>query len=454
MTVRLIESLATTEPLGEVFSDRSVLQAMLDFEAALARSEAELKIIPESAARVIAAAARSTEGYDIDSLARNAFRAGTPSIPLVKALRKNVQQQNAGAADFVHWGATSQDVSDTALVLLLKKSSSILFEDLARLQKALRILVEKHKNAIMLGRTLLQPAPPVTFGLKAAGWLGSVQRCRVRLESAFSEALTVQFGGASGTCAALGNRGIQVGELVAKKLKLAYPDAPWHTYRDRLANLICACGVLTGSLGKMARDISLLMQSEVGEVSEPGGSGRGGSSTMPQKRNPIASTITLAAANRVPGLVASFLSQMVQEHERSVGGSQAEWATVAAVIQSTGVAVASMAETAEGLKVNVKKMKENVGAIHGSIFAEKAALLLNRELGREAAHSILEKATDPKKMRNRSLTQLLRETAEIGAQLDRKILRDLEDPEDYLGVAREFTKRLSQSGKPRSRRRK
>jgi 3-carboxy-cis,cis-muconate cycloisomerase len=201
----------------------------------------------------------------------------------------------------------------------------------------------------------------------------------------------------------------------------------------------------------MARDISLLMQAEVGEVTEPGGGGRGGSSTMPQKRNPIASAITLAAANRVPGLVAAFLSQMVQEHERAVGGSQAEWATVAAVIQATGVAIASMAEVAEGLAVNTKRMRENLEATHGSIFAEKAALLLTRDLGREAADNVLEKATDFKRTHGRRLAQVLEETEEIGTQLDKKALRDLENPEDYLGMTREFTKRLSRSGTVRSR---
>jgi 3-carboxy-cis,cis-muconate cycloisomerase len=450
MTVRLIESLATTEPLAEVFSDSSVLQAMLDFEVALARAEAELKIIPEPAARAIAAAARSSEGYDTGSLACDALRAGTPGIPLVKALRKKVQQQNPAAADFVHWGATSQDVSDTALVLLLQRSAKLLFTDLSRLQKALRSLVVKHKNSVMLGRTLLQAAPPVTFGLKAAGWLGSAHRGCVRIEKAFAEALVLQFGGASGTCAALGNRGIRVGELIAKKLKLGYPDAPWHTHRDRLAALLCACGVLTGSLGKMARDISLLMQSEVGEISEPGGDGRGGSSTMPQKRNPIASAMTLAAGNRVPALVAAFLSQMIQEHERAVGGSQAEWATVAAVIQSTGVAIASMAEAAEELTVNTKRMKQNLEATHGSVFAEKASLLLSREIGREAAHHALEKATDPKRMRGRRLTQALKQTAGIGTQLEKKVLSNLENSEDYLGMACEFTSRLSRSRISRS----
>ena len=451
MPVRLIESLATTERLAEVFSDLSVLQAMLDFEVALARAEAELQIIPQSAARAIASAAHAGE-YDTTELTRETLRAGTPGIPLVKALRKRVQQEDARAADFVHWGATSQDVVDTAIVLLLKKGAAILDADLARIDKALRTLLSKHRNTVMLGRTLLQPAPPVTMGLKVAGWLASVRRGRVRLENAFSEALVLQFGGASGTLAALGNRGPRVAELIAKRLRLKVPDAPWHTHRDRLAEVVCACGIQTGSLGKMARDISLLMQHEVGEASEPGGDGRGGSSTMPQKRNPIAAAIALAAANRVPGLTAAFLSQMVQEHERGVGGWQAEWPTISEVIQSTGVAVTSMAEVAEGLSVSPARMKENLKSTQGTIFAEKAALLLSAKLGREGAHQVLERATDPKKMRDRTLAQNLADIPE--AQADKRLLASLEDPEHYLGSAQTFTRRLSSSTRVRQRGRK
>ena len=451
MSVRLIESLATTEPLADVFSDRSVLQAMLDFEVALARAEAELGIIPQSAVRAIAHCSDAEE-YDAGIQAKETLRAGTPGIPLVKALRKRVQQEDARAADFVHWGATSQDVADTALILLLKKSAAILDGDLARIEKALRPLVAKHRKTVMLGRTLLQPAPPVTMGLKVAGWLASIRRGRVRLQRAFSDALVLQFGGASGTLAALGNRGPRVAELIAKRLRLDLPDAPWHTQRDRLAEVVCACGILTGSLGKMARDISLLMQHEVGEASEPGGGGRGGSSTMPQKRNPIASAIALAAGNRVPGLTAAFLSQMVQEHERGVGGWQAEWPTISEVIQSTGVAIASMAEAAEGLAVSPARMKENLKSTQGTIFAEKAALLLSATLGREAAHEVLERATDSKRTRGRTLAQILADIPE--AQADKKLLASLEDPEDYLGAAQGFTARLSSPTRNRQRGRK
>ena len=451
--MRLIESLTTTESLAEVFSDRSVLQAMLDFEVALAQAEADLKIIPRSAASAIAKVARA-ENFDVAALALGTQCAGTPGIPLVKALRKKVEPQDTAAADFVHWGATSQDVSDTALVLLLQKCAAIFDGDLNRLEGALERLAAQHKDTVMLGRTLLQPAPPVTLGLKAAGWYGAVRRGHARLRAAFAEALVLQLGGASGTLAALGNCGIEVGERVAKRLNLSYPDAPWHTHRDRLAAVVCACGILAGSIGKMARDISLLMQAEVGELSEPGGSGRGGSSTMPQKRNPIASTVALAAASRVPGLVAAFLSQMVQEHERAVGGSQAEWSTVAGVVQSTGGAIASMAEAAEGLTVNPERMLENLQSTRGSVFAEKAAFLLGRKMGSERAHQLLEHATNPQQLRNRTFSEVLKELPEVKGEVSSETLSRLEDPEDYLGMAREFSDRLCGRRKKRQRRRK
>ena len=442
MSASLIDSLATTDSLAEVFSDLSVLQAMLDFEVALARAEAQLRVIPQSAARAIARAARA-EAYDCPALARETLRAGTPGIPLVKALRKKVQQEDAFASNYVHWGATSQDIADTAIILLLKKSVAILDADLARIEKALRALSVKHKSTLMLGRTLLQPAPPVTLGLKAAGWLASVRRGRARLDRSVAEALVLQFGGASGTLGALQRRGIQLSELMAAQLGLRVPDAPWHAHRDRLAEVICACAILTGSLGKMARDISLLMQHEVGEVAEPGGAGRGGSSTMPHKRNPIASVLTLAAANRVPGLTAAFLSQMVQEHERAIGGWQAEWPTVASVIQSTGVGLASMAEVAEGLSVDPKRMRENIRSTHGTPFSERIALLLAVHVGRDKADEMLKSWSDPKRLKRRKLSEVLAKVPEVRGYKSEKH----DKPDEYLGSAQEFIRRLSRRGK-------
>jgi 3-carboxy-cis,cis-muconate cycloisomerase len=410
---------------------------MLDFEVALACAEARVGIVPKFAADRIAAAAHASE-FDMDALCRGMFRAGTPGIPLVKALTEKVKARDPEAAGWVHWGATSQDVADTALVLLLKRAQKIITADLERLEKALTTLLEQHKTTVMLGRTLMQAAPPVTFGLKFAGWLGAVSRSRKRLESAFDDALVLQFGGASGTLASLADKGTVVARALAEELGLRCPEAPWHTHRDRLANLVCCCGVLTGSLGKMARDISLLMQSEVAEVSEPGGEGRGGSSTMPHKRNPIACALTLAAAERVPVLVASFLSAMVQEHERAVGGWQSEWPTVASIVQSTGSAASSLAEVAEGLSVDPARMRQNIANTRGLIFAERAMVLLAADLGRDVARKLLEDAIQKSIAQKKDLVALLAELPEVSSRLNRSMLDQLAIPEQYLGSAEAF----------------
>jgi 3-carboxy-cis,cis-muconate cycloisomerase len=442
--VRLIESLATTEALAEVFSDSSVLQAMLDFEVALARAEARVGTVPRSAADHIAAAARASE-FDTDALSRGMFRAGTPGIPLVKALTEKVKARDPQAAGWVHWGATSQDVADTALVLLLKRAQTIITSDLQRLEKALTTLSEQHKTTVMLGRTLMQAAPPVTFGLKVAGWLGAVSRTRKRLESAFDDALVLQFGGASGTLASLADKGTVVAQALADELGLHCPEAPWHAHRDRLANLVCCCGVLTGSLGKMARDVSLLMQNEVAEVAEPGGEGRGGSSTMPHKRNPIACALTLAAAERVPGLVSNFLSTIVQEHERAVGGWQSEWPTMASIVQSTGAAASSMAEVSEGLLVDPVRMRQNIANTKGLIFAERAMMLLAAELGRDVAGKLLEDASQKSIAQKIDLVALLAELPEVSSRLNSSVLDQLAIPEQYLGSAEAFREALLNS---------
>jgi 3-carboxy-cis,cis-muconate cycloisomerase len=438
MSVRLIDSLSTTPALAELFSNESILQAMLDFEAALARAEARTGVIPTAAADAIALSAR-TENFDTGSLAHASLRAGTLAIPLVKALTEHLRKTNAEAARFVHWGATSQDVADTAMSLLLRRAEKILMEDLLDLERALVRLSEQHKQTVMLARTLLQPAPPVTFGLKAAGWLGAVVRGKHDLQSGFGAAAMLQFGGASGTLASLGNSGIAVVEALSKELGFEKPPAtPWHTQRDRLATLMCACGVLTGSLGKMARDISLLMQDEVGEAAEPASKGRGGSSTMPHKHNPTACSLSLAAANRVPGLVASFLSAMVQEHERAVGGWQAEWPIIAEVVQSTGLAIASMAEVAQGISVDASRMRTNIERTDGVIFAERAMMLLGPKVGRDEAHKILEAATKKSVGEGRHLADVLAEMPEAAAHLDPVELKQLETPEQYLGSAEAF----------------
>ncbi len=410
--MRLIEAFCPTEAIAAVFSDESILQAMLDFEVVLARAEANLGVIPRAAAEAIGQAARPA-AFDAGELAERAFRAGTLAIPFVKALTEQVRALDAEAAGFVHWGATSQDVADTAMVLLLVRSSLILSADHARMQNALRRLSDQHAASVMLGRTLLQPAPPVTFGLKAAGWLGAHARAWAHVEAAFEEVRVLQFGGASGTLAALAEQGIPVSRALAEELKLKNPPAPWHSHRDRLATLVCALGVYAGGLAKMARDIALLMQGEVGEAFEPGGEGRGGSSTMPHKRNPTASSLALAAAARVPGLVANFLFGMVQEHERAAGGWQAEWLTLADVTGACAVALASMMEVAEGLTVDVDRMRKNLSATRGTVFSERAMMLLGATLGRDRAHQLLEQAARIVDESGRELTDVLAGMPEV-----------------------------------------
>jgi 3-carboxy-cis,cis-muconate cycloisomerase len=422
--MRLIESLATTDDLAELFSDRSVLTALLAFETGLARAQARLGMIPAAAADAIASAA-AVDTFDAAAIARAARTSASIAIPLVKAL----SERAGDASRCVHWGATSQDVVDTAMVLLLGRAKAILTRDHTRLQHSLRALSDRHKDTVMLARTLLQPGPPITFGYKVAGWYGAIRR-----SWPFTEDLPLQFGGAAGTLASYGNDGPALGRELAVELGLPVAEAPWHAHRDRLASLIARCGIYTGALGKMARDISLLMQQEVGEVSEEGG----GSSAMPNKQNPSGCAIALAAANRTPGLVSSFLSGMVQEHERSVGGWQAEWPTVSATIEATGIALAAMAATIEGLTVYPERMRANLAATHGVIFAEKANLLLAPKLGREAAHTLLADAAREARETGRPMREILARSASLTAEE----LADLDRPEDYLGAAEEFRQHL------------
>jgi 3-carboxy-cis,cis-muconate cycloisomerase len=442
MPVRLLDSLASTEPLAELFSDASIVRAMLDFEVALARVEARLGIIPQSAADAIAAA--NPDAFDVAELSRSTLRAGTPGIPFVRMLTALVKSKDEAAAGFVHWGATSQDVSDTALVLLLKRAQRLIEDDLTMDARALQALSEKHAKTVMLGRTLLQPSPPITFGLKAAGWFAAIRRGRERLHRAFQEALVLQFGGAVGTLAALGSQGSAVAQELGKELGLVCPDAPWHTHRDRLAELVCAFGVVTGSLGKIASDISLLMQREVGEAAEPQSAGRGGSSTMPHKRNPIGCAVAIAAATRTPGLVASYLTSIVQEHERAVGGIQSEWPTLAGIVQAAGVAAASIAEIAEGLTVDTERMRENLDATQGTIFAEKAMILLGAKIGRDKAHQVIEEATRRAVAQKQPLAEVLAAMPEVTKHLDGASLKTLSVAEDYLGSAESFRQQLLQ----------
>jgi 3-carboxy-cis,cis-muconate cycloisomerase len=430
----LRDVLSTVPELEAAFSDTAVLAAMLRFEIALARVEARLGIIPESAADAIGSL--TADRLDPGAIARDARRSATPALPFVSALVGALEHTGGHASAFVHRGATSQDVTDTALVLCVLRARSVVDGFHARIVAALRRLSHEHAGTIMLARTLLQPAAPTTFGLKAAGWLGAVSRSHDMLSDAFDRACVLQFGGAAGTLAALGTDGLRVAEDLARALDLPLPDAPWHAHRDRLASLVAACGIYAGAIAKAARDIALLMQAEVNEAAEPGG----GSSVMPHKRNPAGCAVAISSASQLPGLVATFLAGMAHEHERGLAGGPAEWTTVSTAITATGSAAAALAAVVETLHVDPNRMREAVDGTHGSILAERAMLLLAPRLGREAAARTIRQALSAK---DTDLVTALLTDAAVAAAIGPGERSALGKPETYLGMAEQFRRRLT-----------
>src|SRR6266404_9730227 len=316
----LLAPMLSSAAMRAVCDDGAYLQHMLDFEAALARAEAAAGVIPGNAAGPIAKACKASS-FDLADLAEAATRSGNLAIPLVKALTANVAKADADAARHVHWGATSQDVIDSAAI-------DALLPDLDRAIAGFARLARQHRNTAVVARTWLQHALPMPFGLKLAEYAAALHRSRTRLQRLRNEGPALQFGGAAGTLAALGDKGMVVAEKLAQELKLPLPDAPWHTHRDRIAEAASVFAVLTGTCGKIARDVSLMMQTDVAEAFEPSGEGRGGSSAMPHKRNPVAAATALAAATMAPNLAATIFAAQVQDHERSAGPWQAESLTL------------------------------------------------------------------------------------------------------------------------------
>jgi 3-carboxy-cis,cis-muconate cycloisomerase len=433
-TARLLDPLFTTDSMREIFSDRRRLQGMLDFEAALARALARTGVAPEvSVASIITQC--TADKFAMDVLAREAALAGNLAIPLVKALTAAVAKSDPKAAGFVHWGATSQDAIDTGLVLQLRDALDLLQRELAQFASALARVTETHQSTLLAGRTWLQQASPVTLGLKVAGWLDAIHRQQERISRAHKEVSTLQFGGAVGTLAALGDKGPAVAATLASTLKLQLPSIPWHTHRDRFAEVATTLGLLVGTLGKIARDTSLLAQTEVGEVLEPAESGRGGSSTLPHKRNPVGSAVVLSAAIRVPALVSVMLTAMVQEHERGLGGWHAEWDTLPEIFQLAAGALAHMAHVVAGLEVFEGHMRHNLGATHGLILSEAIAIALAKHIGRTPAHQLVERAAHRALESGRPLRDLLLEDQEVRAHLSSAEIDGLLDPRNYTGSA-------------------
>lgn len=447
----LLGLLFGTAATTALFSDRARLQGMLDFEAALARAEAETGVIPAVAVAPIAAACRA-ELFDMAALASATAQAGNPAIPMVKQLTRLVAGGDQAAAHFVHWGATSQDVMDTGLVLQLR-AYLIQFEaSLAALSDGLAQLAKTHRLTPVVGRTWMQHALPTTFGLKVAGWLDAVERHRTRLVELRPRLLVVQFGGAAGTLAALGPAGLGVAGGLARTLDLGLPALPWHGARDRLAELATVLGLIVGTLGKIARDVALHMQTDVAEAFEPTGAGRGGSSTMPHKRNPVSAAAVLAAATRAPGLVATMLAAMVQEHERGLGGWHAEWETLPELAVLAGGALQQTVDTIAGLEVDVARMRANLEATRGLIMAEAVTIALGAALGRLTAHELVERACRLAARDSRHLKDVLAEDAEARRHLSLADLDRLFDPLGYVGLADVFVGRVLDDRRPGSRR--
>jgi 3-carboxy-cis,cis-muconate cycloisomerase len=440
----LLTPLMASAAVRAILDDRARLQRMLDFEVALARAEAAVGIVPALASEQIADAARA-ERYDLSALGEAAVAAGNIAIPLIDALTAEVAKADATAAGYVHWGATSQDVIDTALVLELRAVTDALLAELDRAIEGFSVLAGRHRRTAAVARTWMQHALPMPFGLKLAGYAAALARSRERLRRLRREALVLQFGGAAGTLAALNERGLDVAERLAALLDLPLPEAPWHSHRDRLAELASAFAILTGSCGKIARDVSLLMQTDVAEAFEPAAPGRGASSTMPHKRNPTAAAAALAAATIAPNLVATILAAQVQEHERALGGWQAEWPTFPALALVTSGALAAIVDIAEGLEVDGERMRVNLAQTRGLIMAEAVSFALGAKLGKQEAHRLVEEACRKATAAKRDLLDVVGEDDRVKLSLSVGELAKLFEPMGYQGVAQTFIDRIAGS---------
>ncbi|WP_248802924.1 3-carboxy-cis,cis-muconate cycloisomerase [Pseudomonas sp. MWU13-2100] len=439
-TNQLFDAYFTQPAMRAIFSDQGRLQGMLDFEAALARAEASSGLIPQEVVADIEAACRA-QLFDIDELAVAIGNAGNSAIPLVKALGKKIAAVNPTAERYLHMGATSQDVMDSGLVLQLRCAIELLERDLARLADAFAEQATRYASTPLAGRTWLQQATPVTLGMKIAGWLGAITRHRQRLMEIKPRLLCLQFGGASGSLAALGDQAFAVAEALATELNLHLPDQPWHTQRDRLVEFASLLGMIAGSLGKVGRDLSLLMQTEAAEVFEPAAPGKGGSSTMPHKRNPVGAAVMIGAATRAPGLVATMFSAMPQEHERSLGLWHAEWETLPELCCLVSGSLQQALQVAPGLEVDAGRMRQNLELTKGLVLAEAVSIALSRRIGRDAAHHLIEQCCRRAVEQGAHLRQVLAGEPQVTAQLSAEALGRLLDPACYLGQSQRWVQR-------------
>jgi 3-carboxy-cis,cis-muconate cycloisomerase len=448
----LLTPLFSSAEMRAVLDDRARLQRMLDFEAALARAEAAVGVVLPSHAGAIADSCRA-ELYDLAALAEAAVPAGNLAVPLVAALTAEVAKRNSKAAEHVHWGATGQDVIDTALALELRGAIDALLNDLDRATKAFTALAGRHRRNMTVARTLLQQALPMPFGLKLAGYAAALARSRDRLRRLRKDALVLQFGGAAGTLASLGEKGLDVSERLAALLDLTVPDAPWHSHRDRLAEVAAAFAILAGTCGKIARDVALLMQGEIAEAFEPTAANGDNSSTLPRQRNPVGAAAALSAAMVAPNLAATILNAQIQEHERSVGGWQTEWVTFPALALTVSGALHAVVTIAEGLTVDVDRMKANLEASGGLVLAEAVAVAVAEKLGKTEAHELVIELTRQATKEKRAFKDVVAVNEQVRAHFNAVDLERLFMPNHYQGAAQTFIDRLVASSQGRAVRR-
>jgi 3-carboxy-cis,cis-muconate cycloisomerase len=419
-----------TPDMRAIFSDESFVGHAVTIETALARVQGRLGVIPAEAAAAISAHA-SAGGIDFAKLKQETDLVGYPIVGLVHQLAK----QCGEAGRYLHWGATTQDIMDTAAVMQIREALALVGDDLAAIDTALATLASKHRNTVMAGRTHLQHALPITFGHKATVWLSMVRRHRERLDQLKPRVLVGQFAGAAGTLASLGDKGLAVQDALMAELGVGRPAAPWHAARDGLAETVGFLGLVTASLAKIATDVMLLMQTEVGEAFEPFVAGRGSSSTMPQKRNPISCEHINAAAKAVRQHAGLMLDAMVVDHERATGPWQAEWIAIPESFLATAGALRHARSMIDGLIVDAARMRRNLDITGGLIVAEAVMMALAEHIGRGAAHDVVYAACRAAAEQGTPLIDQLRSNAAVTEHLNDEQLRQLVDPANYLGVA-------------------
>lgn len=432
---QLFANLFYQAEVSEIFSDESHLKYMIQAEVALAKAEAKVGVIPQFAADKIeqVATQQGINALDIESLSIAAGLAGNVAIPFVKQFTAAVKALDEDASRYVHWGATSQDMIDTATILQAREALEVIQLQLQHAHSLALKLAEQYRSQVMIGRTWLQQALPITLGHKAARWASSFQRDLERLAQMKSRVLTAQLGGAVGSLASILDQGTAVVEAYANELNLSTPTCTWHGERDRIIEIASFLAIVTGNTGKMARDWSLMMQTEIAEVFEPTGKGRGGSSTMPHKRNPVAAASILAAANRVPALMSSMYQSMVQEHERSLGAWHAEWLALPEIFQLCAGALARTNEVLQGLEVNADHMHHNLEVTHGLIMAEAVMMALAPKMGRLNAHHLVESACKKAVETQQHLQEVVAKMPEVKAHFSSEDLEQIFKAESYLG---------------------